>query len=297
MTGRGPGWPTVLVLALAVVAFSAFHPLQLMALPMAVMLVALPPRSPRTLVMAGVLLVLTFTGARGALWSVERGWSLLVGGWFILAVLAWPGASFVARATAAVAGATASAAALIVATGGWEALDWTITMRYREVAEAMAAVWPSGVADATIVERAAELPAMLFPALLAIGTLAALAVGWWGYGRLARRGPLLGTLPQFRFPDPLVWVLIAGLVLVLLPLTGWASRLGGNLILFMGALYALRGLAVVVALVGPHVPALIILGVVGLLLYPIVVAGTLVVGVTDTWVDLRAARRAARDEG
>lgn len=297
MPDRGPGWPSVLALALVVLTFSVFHPLQLMALPLAVMLVALPPRKPQLLVVAAVLVGLAFTGRHGALWAVERGWSLLVAGWFVLMVVAWPRASFVSRAVAAVAGAVVSAAVLITLSDGWASLDWTIALRYRQVAEAMAAAWPTQLGDPSVVDRAAELPAMLFPALVGVGTVAALAVGWWGYGRVAQTGTFMGRLPEFRFPDVLVWLLIAGLVLVLLPLSEWAPRVGGNLVMFMAALYALRGLAVVLALVGPHVPALVVLSVVGLILYPIVVAGTLVVGVTDTWVDLRAARLAARDEG
>ncbi len=103
----------------------------------------------------------------------------------------------------------------------------------------------------------------------------------------------MGRLPEFRFPDGLLWVLIGGLALLVLPLDAWSVRLGSNLVFFMGALYALRGLAVVAALVlgmGAQLPALIALSVVGLLLYPIVVAGTLLLGVTDTWLDLRSGR-------
>ena len=86
----------------------------------------------------------------------------------------------------------------------------------------------------------------------------------------------------------------------MVPLDGWGSRVGYNLLFFMGALYALRGLAVVVALVlgtvGTQLPALVALGLVGVLLYPIVVAGTLLLGVTDTWLDLRSGR-AKSEEG
>ncbi|NIP16487.1 MAG: DUF2232 domain-containing protein, partial [Pseudomonadales bacterium] len=125
-------------------------------------------------------------------------------------------------------------------------------------------------------------------------------VAWWVYGRLTQRGRRLGRLTEFRFPDGLLWLLIAGLALLVLPLEAWGTRLGSNLVFFMGALYALRGLAVLIALVlglvGPQLPVLIALGVVGVLLYPIVVAGTLLLGVTDTWLDLRSGR-VANEEG
>jgi hypothetical protein len=74
-----------------------------------------------------------------------------------------------------------------------------------------------------------------------------------------------------------------------------------NLVVFMGALYALRGLGVmvdlVVGMVGSNVAVLVVLAVVAVLLYPIVVAGTLLLGVTDTWLDLRSGRRVVNDEG
>ncbi len=303
MTGRGPGWPTVLGLTLVVLTFSVLHPLQLMMIPLAMLLVALPPRRAALLGFAGLLVLLSFTGPRGDLWSVERGWSLLLGGYFIGAVLVWPGRPFLIRALAATAAAAATTAIVVAVTGGWSELDWMMAAHYREVAETMGRTWPGGLGDADrAVELAARLPARLFPAFLAVGSVAALGVGWWGYRRLAREGePALGRLTEFRFPDVLVWVLITGVALLVVPLADGAARVGSNLVFFMGALYALRGLAVLAALVlgmvGPQLPVLLVLGVVGLFLYPIVVAGTLLLGLTDTWLDLRSGRRTANDEG
>jgi hypothetical protein len=57
----------------------------------------------------------------------------------------------------------------------------------------------------------------------------------------------------------------------------------------MAALYALRGFAVMVWLFGtPGLLGLVFGAIVFVLLYPIVMATTLMVGVTDTWLDLRA---------
>ena len=288
---RGPGWPTVLGLTLVVITFAVVHPLQLMLVPMAMILVALPPREPRLLLFAGLLLAVVFAGPRGALWSVERGWALLLGGWFIVTVLAWPTASFVTRAVAATAATTATGAALIAVFGRWGELDWAIASQYRELAGRLAESWPGGV-SAEVVDLAATIQGRLFPAFLAVASVAALGVAWWTYGRLARGGVRLGRLTEFRFPDALLWVLIVGIALLVVPADGWSERLGSNLVFFMGALYALRGLAVAVALVlgmvGTQLPVLIVLAVVGVLLYPIVVAGTLLLGVTDTWLDLRS---------
>lgn len=302
MSERGPGWPTVLGLVLVVLTFSVIHPLPLMMVPLAMLLVALPPRRLPLLLFAALLGALSFLGPHGPMWGVERGWTLLLGGYFIVAVLVWPGRPFVARALAAV-GATAVTAGLLIALmGGWTELDWVMASHYREMAEAMGRSWPGGLVDAEeVVALAARLPARLFPAFLGIGSMAALGIGWWGYRRLARTGEPLGRLTQFRFPDVLVWVLILGIALLVVPWTDWAPRLGSNLVFFMGALYALRGLAVLVALVlgmvGSQLPVLLVLGLVAVLLYPIVVAGTLLLGVTDTWLDLRSGGRTANEEG
>jgi hypothetical protein len=287
---------------LVVLTFSVAHPLQLVLTPLALLFLALPPRSYREVLVAGVLLALVFIGPRGTLWYVERGWSLLVGGWFVVAVIAWPRAPFATRAVAAVAAALGTAAVLTLGRGGWLALDHTIAAHYQEVAASVTRSWPGPLADAeALVAFAAEWPARVFPALAGIGAMAALAVAWWVYHRVTRRGVALGALSEFRFPDALVWVLIGGLALLVVPLAEWGPRLGANVVVFMGALYALRGLAVTVSLIatvaGSRIGVMIVLAVVALLLYPIVVAGTLLLGVTDTWLDLRSGRRAVNEEG
>ena len=57
----------------------------------------------------------------------------------------------------------------------------------------------------------------VFPALLALESLAALALAWATYHRLsrARLGAPLRPLREFRFNDQLVWGLIVGLTIVL----------------------------------------------------------------------------------
>lgn len=284
-----------------VLGFSLVHPLRVVLVPLALLLVGLPPRKGPALVLAAVLGGLIMVWPQGPLWDVERGWALLAGGWFLLTVAAWPGAPFVTRALAATAAAVATAAVVVAVLGSWVELDWTVSNHYAAAAESAGRVWGGSEEAERMVELAAQLPARLFPALQAIATVAGLAIAWWMYGRLAGRGEPLGRLTEFRFPDLLVWVLIAGVALLVLPVAEWADRLGGNLVFFMAALYALRGLAVLVALVmamvGAQVPVLLVLAVVGLILYPIVAAGTLLLGVTDTWLDLRSGRGAVNDEG
>ena len=302
MTRRGPGWPTVLGLMLAVVAFAVVNPLQLVAVPLAFLLVALPPRTPSLLGLAAGLLFLAFIGPHGPLWYAEHGWVLLVAGWFLLSVVVWPEAPFLQQAVAAVAGSTVTAGVIVALSGSWAGLDGTIAAHYRQVAEALADAWPLGSVDeGTFTALAGQIPGRLFPALLGVSSVAALGVAWWVYRRVSPVGAPLGRLPEFRFPDVWVWVLIVGLALLLAPLGDEISRVGSNLVLFMGALYALRGLAVLVTLIGAmagqKVLALVALVVIGVMLYPIVVAGSLLLGVTDTWLDLRSGGRAVNDEG
>jgi hypothetical protein len=85
-------------------------------------------------------------------------------------------------------------------------------------------------------------------------------------------------------------------MLVVLPLGELASRLGYNALLFMGALYALRGLGVFVFLSGgaPSFLTIVFVGLAVVFLYPLVLTAVLLVGVGDTWLDVRA--RAAMAE-
>jgi hypothetical protein len=150
----------------------------------------------------------------------------------------------------------------------------------------MASTLPSNI------YKAAELQAQLFPALLALASIAALGVGWWLFRRFstADRQPL-GRLREFRFSDHLVWVLVAGALLLLLPADGLATRAGSNLVTFMAALYAVRGVAVLLVVGGAPGPFGMIIGaVLFVFLYPLVMAATMIVGLTDTWLDIRAKR-------
>jgi hypothetical protein len=99
----------------------------------------------------------------------------------------------------------------------------------------------------------------------------------------------VGPLRDFRFNDHLVWVFITGLVLVL-PRWGEAlARVGANAVVFMGLLYAVRGAAVIMFLSGGLSLLGYVLLVFGLLFVsPLVLMGALVIGLGDTWLDVRS---------
>jgi hypothetical protein len=146
----------------------------------------------------------------------------------------------------------------------------------------------------------AEIGKTLYPSLLALQALAALAIAWSVYHRLsrARLGPPLGQLRDFRFNDQLVWGLIVGLTFVFLPTLASARVVGRNLLVFFGALYALRGLGVLSWFMAPGalavtatvgfamflLPVLNAIAALGFLLLAIAAFG---LGLGDTWADWR----------
>lgn len=151
-----------------------------------------------------------------------------------------------------------------------------------------------------------------FPALLALQSLAALALAWSLYHRLSRTriGPPVAPLREFRFNDQLVWGLIVGLTVLLLPTVapsraaafGMLRSFGVNLVVFFLSLYALRGLGVISwvlsqrtvwILVGlsvllAQIPTMQTIATSGLLSL-VTAAGLL--GLADTWFDWRRLAR------
>lgn len=295
------GWGRAGALFFATLLFSVFAPLVLVAIPFAFLVFCAPGK--RVLpMMAGALgMMVALAGAtRSGLWYVERGWTIILGGCFAAVTLRWPGRRFLPRALAAIA---------ISGTGAWAALgprrwaiiDRMVATRLRDGAstslEALRVLRDGAPLPGTVIGtvfQAAEWQSNLFPAMLGLSSLAALGAAWWLYVRLARgSGEGLGALRDFRFNDQLVWLLVAGAALFILQPDGAAGRTGLNLLAFTSALYALRGAGVAVALTrGLSVPGWILLSLAFLLLAPFLFAVALLVGLGDTWVDIRA--RAAR---
>lgn len=303
---RRGGWGVLVALILAAVLLWAGESLLLLGIPLALLLLALPPYKPGKLVAGAVLLALALIGpAPDAVAWVERGWALVLGAGFVLLALAFPRASVVSRALGAVGGAAACALAFFgLRQGGWGRIDGTVSHRFRDAAHQVVTTWSGGKQSlpkefVAGFYKAAELQAFIYPALLALASLAAVAAAWWLYRRTALReaGPL-PPLREFRFGDHLIWLLIVGIVLLVMPVSSHALvRTGSNLVTFMGALYALRGVAVLVAVLGtPGLGGMLMAVLAMIFVPPVVVATALLVGVTDTWLDLRA-RKARLSQG
>jgi hypothetical protein len=148
--------------------------------------------------------------------------------------------------------------------------------------------------------KASDWGLAVFPALLALESLAALALAWATYHRLsrARLGAPLRPLREFRFNDQLVWGLIVGLTIILLPTLTSVRGIGRNLIVFFGALYAVRGFGVlswfmapgslgVTLSVGFIMLAAPVIQVFAALVLMFFGAAALALGLGDTWADWR----------
>ncbi len=302
---RSQSWIRVLLLFVLTLALSVVQPSVLVGIPFVLLVAGLPVRERAAYLWAALAVFLVATGAgQGGLWYAERGWGVLVGGWFLALTLRWPDEGFVARALGSVAGATAVAATILgVRPGSWSTLDWSMAQRLRTGVEtaldAIRAVRGEGQALSpgvvSTIYRTVEAQARVFPAMLGLASMAALGVAWWLYVRLAHgsdRG--LGRLREFRFNDHLVWLFIGGLVLLVAGGHGGPARVGANAVVFMGALYALRGAAVVVFM-GGGVSALgaFLLALGMLFLAPVLLAGAVMIGLGDTWLDIRRRIRQA----
>lgn len=155
--------------------------------------------------------------------------------------------------------------------------------------------------DLTVISGAGVI---VFPAVLALESLAALALAWATYHRFsrARLGAPLKPLREFRFNDQLVWGLIVGLTIMLLPTLTALSGVGKNLLVFFGALYALRGLGVLSWFMAPGALAVTVgvglltlivpvINVVAALGFVMLGIAAMALGLGDTWADWRGRAR------
>lgn len=271
-----------------------------------------------------------------------RGWALTLGAAFGLVSLASPLRPLLSRALAAVALAGAVTVASLSlraagAAGTFEAAGRMFAGEYQHrLAESLGSwhqrttseVWqivtsrfPRALEQAGHVESllvavtdpnpasaAMETPqpgalVSIVPALLALESILALALGWAAYHRLARTriGPPIGALRDLRFNDQWVWGLIVGITALLLPTLAEWQVAGINLLGFFGALYALRGASVLtwwipdrVALWSLPVLLLLVLVLGPVWVLMVLLSVTFTLGLGDTWRDFRSGAAAGR---
>ena len=257
-------------------------------------------------------------------WSLARGWTLLVAASFGLVGLFTAGQPFISRALATLAVSTGLGFMLILLSpGGPTRIRGTMAIEYtRRNAESIAQIhegaatapWKDQVNNSPTLQRLNDLTeqnllaipqwsSLLVPAVLALETLAALALAWSLYHRLSPvpLGSPLGRLLEFRFNDQLVWGVAVGASIYLLPAFAEAKNAGFNILAFFGSLYVLRGLGIlgwmsrgkrgrlIVALVSSFFFAVILADSLGFLISPIFPIALLAfaLGLGDTWLDWR----------
>ncbi|MDD2897593.1 MAG: YybS family protein, partial [Desulfuromonadaceae bacterium] len=152
--------------------------------------------------------------------------------------------------------------------------------------------------DLELVKRsmftAADMLQRLYPALV---TILFVAIAGCNLALVKKTtAKLTVTLPDgdfssFRNPDLLIWVLIATGFSLLLP-ESLITTPALNILLILGMLYFLQGVAVVTALAAKHsVPALLrILFYTMLIIQPYLLALVASIGLFDLWVDFRTPK-------
>ncbi|HVE79148.1 MAG TPA: DUF2232 domain-containing protein [Gemmatimonadaceae bacterium] len=271
---------------------------------------------------------------RSVLAAVPGAYLTLVGGWAVLVAATFGGMSLVARETrffprALAAVALATVVGLVIVArrpGGGEALTRTLAAQLdarnatamalarnavrdqpAALREALARTVPSGQVVQELEHaagQAARATLAVFPAVVALQSLAALALAWGLYHRLsrARVGAPLSPLKEFRFNDQLVWGLIVAIVAAFLDTLEGFAAVGRNLLVFFAALYALRGYGVLAWYLSPRRLVLVLAAVAVLLFLPLLntlaalalmalTVAAFGLGLSDTWNDWRRLAR------
>jgi hypothetical protein len=239
-------------------------PLAVIALPLAILLVLARPRAARARLVAG------FTGGLALWWLLGSGdlpdQTVRAG-----ALIASVGFALLSRRTTWSVTHRALAAVTLAALGtmtcfllfrwSWGRLHWWTEFRTGPALRLMlqsAATdrGAGGVGFGTgargfeqMLDRLTTISADLFPALMALQLLVGLAVAAVLAHRLAdgAAGVPPGRLAEFRFSEHLGWSLVLAIAALLIPGAGAAARLVAlNVLVVIGTLYGLRGLAVMV---------------------------------------------------
>jgi hypothetical protein len=178
---------------------------------------------------------------------------------------------------------------------GWPDLERAFTEMMRATYEAWAKASTSGSNPDTqsfirqLQDMAPQIARML-PGLLTLTAIAGCSLAWRWHHRIASSPfePAPAPFRQFRFNDHLVWGAILTLGSLLLPLSHVIRTLAANLLIVWAGLYIARGLAVITSVLTPAPLMLKVLAVaLAFLILPIAPGALAVVGLADTWIDIR----------
>ena len=291
---RKSDWLRAGVLCILVLLTStAARPSVLVAVPFLLLVVTNTLRGYAILGATLVAIIIVMVGPYDGMWYLERGWALLLGGCFVGLSIARPKMKISDRALEAVFGALVLAAILMtLMSGAWNIVDWVISDRVRAtVAQVIALGGSEGLAPALITAfyQTADEQILIFPALTALASMSALLLSWWLFIFFSGRSEeALGSVKNFRFNENLIWMLVVGLFLLFTRWNEPLQRLGSNAVVFIGALCAVRGAAVIVFITGGFSVlgyAMTLLGLV--IVTPIVLGGAVLIGIADIYFDFR----------
>jgi hypothetical protein len=259
-------------------------------------------------VAVAIIAVLLSLGPADEFEQLERAWVVLLTASLAIVLIATGARGYASSSLLAVAGAGGAAGILMLVTHlTWGMVAGLVEHHYFLLARTLVdLVAPVGTpAHETIngsLLGGIHVLSGLLPGLVLLQSLAALALAWALYHRIARqpRSEPLGPLALFRFNDHLIWGVAVSLLVVLLPRLAWAKALGGNLLVFFGGLYLVRGVAVLAAVAAAvgfsGLLASLIVLFVSAFLMPVVAVTALALGLSDTLVDwrLRLARAVSK---
>lgn len=241
---------------------------------------------------------------------LARGWGVILAACFAGTLLLGGEVRFLPRALLAILAALLLGTLTVAMTeGGFGAAVGVLSEEFTQRVSVIQAAWQEFTAQpqwqelardnagadelAAQVERQfTALPTaakLLVPAMLALESLAVLALAWALYHRFGRvrLGPPLADWRDLRFHDALVWGMIAGLLVLVVPMPDAIAALGINCLVFFGALYVLRGLGVFVWFLRPGKWMAVLWSIVLVMFWSVIAAVALVIGVGDTWLDWR----------
>jgi hypothetical protein len=258
--------------------------------------------------MSAALLVVT-AGSGGRLAAVTSAYIVLVTAVFVAVVLLRPQPILRMALRSMVFGGLATAVLIQVVWGAdaWGALAWEATRAASITMRTVVEMVPDAF---TIYEPMVRFVSLTWPGMLALQTLAGLALAWQLYLRvaspaLAGAGAAPAPHPVARFKDfymgdMWVWGIVAWLGVLILPVSGTLHVAGTNVGLVAGTLYVLRGAAIVATFAEAFGVSAVALAIVAAtaaaLAVPLlfVLPGLCTLGITDTWYQYRRRLAAAR---
>ena len=238
-------------------------------------------------------------GRVGLFEQTQLALGVLVAGAFVVTMMRGPRGAFSGALRALLLGAVA-----LTGWGLWLGIGWQdVKQAFLRELWGMARLMihpefydgalPSGPSWQSIGEQIATQAGggvLVMPGILALVAVGGLVMAWSWYHRISRHpiGQPLGKLADFRFNDQLVWGVVVGLGIMILPAPAPLRELAGNVTLFFGGLFAVRGLAVTRTwLTQAPGPLLLFMALSLIFIAPVALGGLLSLGLADTWLDFR----------